>query len=149
MFSTKIDGMTFKNHKCDQSFQWLPASPQILLESLICLLGSCMTRPLPSSPAWAQATLPSPSTHRPLMEFKQCRPLSPEGLPHLPLGLEPSSSSLCILCLANTQVSFTCHILKGAFHVTPRLDQIPGYTLLLHNVLFLYRNTPHTFVILY
>lgn len=95
----KIDGMTFKNHKCDQIFQWLPASPQILLESAgipHLFVRALHDRALPSSPAWAQATSPLPSTHRHLTEFKQYRPFLLKGLPTYPLArnpLPPASAS--------------------------------------------------------
>ena len=65
----KATGMIFKNHKCDHILQWLPTTPHILPESLTWVLGPC-TRPLPSSPGWAQATPPLPSTHWPLTELQ-------------------------------------------------------------------------------
>lgn len=115
----KAAGMTFKTHKCDHILQWLPTAPHILPESLTWVLGPC-TRPLPSSPGWAQATPLLPSTHWPLTEL-QSMLLSTKRPPHLPLCLEPSPSTPCTYCLSNTHGSFTCHILKESLHVTPRL----------------------------
>lgn len=64
------------------------------------------------------------------------------------LCLEPSSSTSCTLCLSNTQVSFTYHMLKKAFHVTPTPDQIPRFIPSPHTMSFSFIGT-YQFVIVH
>lgn len=126
----KTAGMTFENHKCGHILQGLPPAPQILLESLIWLLGPCMTWPL-SSLGLSHSPLPliQGTSNNPC-----CHPMK---------GLTTYPSAWNLLPPAPAPFAFNYPHILHISHSKGRLplDQIPGYTLSPHNVLFLYRNT--------
>lgn len=103
-----------------------------------------MTQALLNAPAWTQATPPLPSTQGPLTELQTIQ----VAFHPTTLCLESSSSTSCTLCSSNTQVSFTYHILKKAFHVTPTPDQIPRFIPSHHTMCFSFIGT-YQFVIVH
>ena len=118
--------MTFKNHKCDQIFQWLPIVLQMRLESLIWFRA---LRDLAASKLSSldSATPSSPYTQGPLTDFQTINPccFPVRGLPTNPLLGSFFLYPLHPL-LGKYPVSFPCHILKKAFPVPPDQARFPG-----------------------